>query len=109
MGKAGSTRTFAPFADADRVPQAEGLCSADPVRGRVRALGKFLTLGGEKWYIRGLTYGPFAPNLRGEPFPEPQQIGHDFGQIRRLGGNAVRLYHLPPAELLDLAAQHGLR
>ncbi len=31
--------------------------------------GKFFRLGKEKFFVKGLAYGPFAPNAAGEPFP----------------------------------------
>src|SRR5260221_327297 len=76
---------------------------------RVRSVGKFLRLGTSKWFLKGLTYGPFAPNGAGESFPERAQARKDFSQIRQMGGNGIRLYHLPPLWLLDDALEHGLR
>src|SRR3712207_6636648 len=35
---------------------------AEPVTDRVRRDGKFFRLGSEKFYVKGVTYGPFAPN-----------------------------------------------
>ncbi len=59
--------------------------------------------------MRGLTYGPFAPNRDGEFLPERDALLRDFAQIRQLGGNCLRLYHVPPRWLLDEAMQAGLR
>jgi len=39
------------------------------VTNRVRRDGKFFRLGAEKFYVKGVTYGPFAPNESGEPLP----------------------------------------
>src|SRR5262249_62321311 len=43
--------------------------------GRVRPVvdGKFLTRGGQRLRVRGVTYGPFAPTADGEPFPQPDR------------------------------------
>src|SRR4051794_11230368 len=71
------------------------------VAERVRAHGKFLWLGSAKWSLRGLTYGPFAPNSTGEFLPERTRMLSDFEQMHELGANAIRLYHLPSRQLLD--------
>ncbi len=77
--------------------------------GRVRVDGKFFRLDAEKFWVKGATYGPFRPNSLGDPLPEPAQAERDFRQFRELGGNTIRVYHAPPAWLLDLAAEHGLK
>src|SRR2546426_4840550 len=76
---------------------------------RVRVDGKFFRLGEEKFYAKGVAYGPFAPNAAGQPFASPEQTARDFAQIRELGANLVRLYHVPARWLLDLAAEHDLK
>jgi glycosyltransferase involved in cell wall biosynthesis len=76
---------------------------------RVAASGKLFTADGERWYVKGLTYGPFAPNADGEFLPERSQVQRDFRQVRDLGANALRVYHVPPVWLLDMAAAEGLR
>ena len=63
---------------------------------RVRSAGKFFQAGGKKWVLKGLTYGPFAPNSRGEFLPDRPQRLRDFAHMRDLGANVLRLYHLPP-------------
>ncbi len=75
---------------------------------KLRPAGKFFFRGRAKVYLRGVTYGPFAPNRDGEPFPEPEQVERDFALMRELGVNAVRTFHLPPVWLLDRAERHGL-
>ncbi len=69
---------------------------AEPLTNRVRRDGKFFRLGDEKFYVKGVTYGPFAPNSEGHSFPEPEQVRSDFSQIRELGANCMRIYHMPP-------------
>src|SRR5438874_13406341 len=71
--------------------------------------GKFFRLGEKKFYVKGVAYGPFAPNAAGQPFASPEQTATDFAQIRGLGGNLIRIYHTPGKWFLDLAAQHELR
>ena len=76
---------------------------------RVRVDGKFFRLGEEKFYAKGVAYGPFAPGDNGECFPAPEQTARDFTQIVELGANVIRTYTAPPRWLLDLAHQHGLK
>ncbi len=71
--------------------------------------GKFFRIGEQKFYLQGLTYGPFAPNEQNEMFPDRDQTTRDFRQIGELGANLLRVYYPPPAWLLDLAGEHGLK
>jgi GT2 family glycosyltransferase len=73
---------------------------------RPRAQGKFLFVGDEKLYVRGVTYGTFRPGPHGEYVAE--RVEHDFALMARNGINAVRTYSVPPRFLLDLAQEHGL-
>ncbi|MBI2964374.1 MAG: glycosyltransferase [Deltaproteobacteria bacterium] len=76
--------------------------------GRPRVAGKFFFHNGEKVFVRGVTYGPFAAGADGTPFPGPDQAARDFAAIRDLGANTLRTFTPPPRWLLDLAAEHGL-
>ena len=77
---------------------------------QVRVDGKFFRAGDEKFHIKGVAYGPFASqDPGGPPFASPERTAADFALIRDLGANLLRVYHVPPRWLLDLAAQHGLR
>ncbi len=76
---------------------------------RVSVEGKFFRLGEKKFYAKGLAYGPFAPNAAGQPFASPEQTASDFAQIRELGANLVRVYHVPAKWFLDLAGEHKLK
>src|SRR5688572_24770785 len=77
-------------------------------RQRVSVDGKFFRRGAQKFYARGLAYGPFAPNAQGEPFASPEQTGRDFALAREAGANLLRVYHVPPRWFLDLAGENGL-
>ncbi|MBP7827852.1 MAG: glycosyltransferase [Verrucomicrobia bacterium] len=79
------------------------------VPARVCVDGKFFRLDGEKFFVKGVAYGPFAPNAQGHPYPPPETAEWDFDQIRELGVNVVRVYTVPPRELLDLAQTRGLK
>src|SRR5829696_6942258 len=76
------------------------------VRPEVR--GKFLYAGEEKFYVRGVTYGTFAPGSTGEGYDQ-ETVESDFQLIADSGFNAVRVYTAPPRWLLDAAQRHGLR
>jgi glycosyltransferase involved in cell wall biosynthesis len=95
---------------SEEIVTAVGL---SPVRvvtpGRPEARGKFLYAGDEKLYVRGVTYGTFAPGADGSDYPRPAVVASDFSHMRENGINAVRTYTCPPRWLLDLAAEHGLR
>src|SRR6185503_9321867 len=71
--------------------------------------GKSFRLGGGKFHIKGVSYGPFAPSAAGEPFAAIEQTAQDFAQIRELGANLIRIYNVPPLWLLGLAEEHGLK
>src|SRR5271154_959165 len=62
-----------------------------------------------KFYIRGVSYGPFAPNSRGERYPEPERAAADFALMKRLGANVIRLYVPPPPWMVEAAQKAGLR
>ncbi len=85
------------------------MAASDVSGARVSVDGKFFRLGAAKFYLKGVTYGPFAPNAQKEPFGRPEQAERDFKLIRELGANTVRVYHVPPRWLLDLAARHELK
>ena len=85
-----------------RAPQSTGA-------RRVRIDGKFFRCGEEKFYAKGVTYGPFAPNANGEFFASIDQTVRDFQQLRELGANVLRVYYSPPKWFLDLALSHELR
>ncbi len=76
---------------------------------RVRADGKFFRIGSRKFHPKGVTYGPFRPDEKGCAFPPPERVAQDFALIRQLNANCLRVYHVPPIWLLDLAQQHGLK
>jgi glycosyltransferase involved in cell wall biosynthesis len=77
---------------------------------RVVTGGKFLQLAdGTAHFVRGVSYGPFKPNSRGEPFPEDERLAADLRHIAALGLNTVRLYEPPTAAVLREVEVLGLR
>jgi O-antigen biosynthesis protein len=76
---------------------------------RLQTRGKFFFSGGEKLYVRGVTYGAFRPNENQHQFPDLTTIDRDFAAMAANGINSVRIYTPPPPGLLDIALRHGLR
>ncbi len=77
--------------------------------GRLVARGKYLFEGERKFFARGVSYGPFPPNSRGERYPEPERAAADFALMNQMGANVVRCYVPPPQWLLEEAIRHNLR
>ena len=69
-------------------------------QARVRLDGRFFKLGDEKFWVKGVTYGPFEPQPNGVCLPEQHQLEADLRQIAGLGANVVRVYHVPPRSFL---------
>lgn len=70
--------------------------------------GKFLFVGDEKLWVRGVTYGTFRPHA-GSDYPSDEVVERDFLLMAANGINAVRTYLPPPRRVLDLAHRCGLR
>src|SRR5260370_33185683 len=75
---------------------------------RARASGKFVFVGDQEFYIRGVTYGTFQPDESGNQF-DPIAASRDFAEMSANGINAIRLYTVPPRWVLYLAQEDGLR
>ena len=71
--------------------------------------GKFLSLGRDRFLVKGVSYGTFAPDASGDQFPAPDVVSSDFARMREAGFNTVRTYTLPAPRVLDEAARQGLR
>src|SRR5215468_8663590 len=72
--------------------------------------GKFLFVGRDKLWIRGVTYGAFRPGPNGQEYHETKVLERDFSLMAANGLNAVRIPHTtPPRNLLNIAQRHGLR
>jgi len=89
----------------------------EPTKGAPEQLGpksrpyvkaKFLFIGQEKFYIRGVTYGTFRPDQQGNEYTSRDQVERDFAMMRANGINSVRTYTVPPGWFLDAALRHGL-
>jgi hypothetical protein len=83
---------------------------APPIDGlRPTVGGKFFFIGPQKFYMRAVSYGPFATPSHGFPFPPEAVLERDFTLMRQAGVNVVRTFTVPPRWLLDRAQAHGLR
>src|SRR5437879_13375758 len=62
--------------------------------------GKFLWVGQETLYVRGVTYGTFRPGMDGSAFPYPRVVEQAFSILCTNGANVARTYTAPPQWLL---------
>jgi glycosyltransferase involved in cell wall biosynthesis len=79
------------------------------VSERATVRGKFLFVGDEKFWVKGVTYGTFRPDNEGNEYGRPDVVKKDFAAMALAGINTVRLYTIPPRWLLDVAQSYGLR
>ena len=63
--------------------------------------GRFFENQGTPCFLNAVTYGPFPPDQQLDPAVE-------FPRITAAGFNAIRLYHAPSREELDLAEKNQL-
>ncbi|PKQ44565.1 glycosyltransferase [Confluentibacter flavum] len=71
--------------------------------------GKFLKVSEERFYIKGVTYGTFAPDENNFQFPDLKTVDNDFQQMVKSGVNTVRTYTVPSKEILDLALLYDIK
>jgi GT2 family glycosyltransferase len=92
--------------------RAAGIAAPDPIHDyamRPAVRGKFLFVGNTKYWVKGVTYGTFAPDENGNQFPSVEVVERDFAAMAENGINTVRTYTPAPRWLLDTAQRHGLR
>jgi glycosyltransferase involved in cell wall biosynthesis len=77
--------------------------------GPIRAAAKFFLEGDQKFFVKGVTYGPFRPDSEGHFLGHPEQAERDLAQMREIGLNVVRIYHVPPRWFLDACGNVGMR
>src|ERR1051325_9834536 len=87
------------------MPSAKSNTAAD----RAKTMGKFLSLGGGKFWVRRVTYGTFAPEKDGNQYHNFEFVDRDLARIALNGFNTIRTYTVPPRWLLDAAHKHGLK
>lgn len=91
-----------------RSPNTPGTGGSDGFE-RARAVGKFFFTGDRKFYLKGVSYGPFRPGADGAPFPSDEKLRRDLRLMRELGANTLRTFTPPPIRMLDVAAEEGVR
>jgi len=79
------------------------------VTERVTVRSKFFFEGEKKFFVKGVTYAPFAPDAEGYQFGSKEQVARDLATIRDTGANLIRIYTTPPRWFLDLCLENGLR
>jgi GT2 family glycosyltransferase len=99
------SRRVVPVAAPSHEALRKGPLSAAPVV----AAGKLFMRNREPFYLRGVTYGTFAPDENGDLFPSQLQVLADFRAIAVNGFNVVRTYTIPPPRVLDAAAECKLQ
>ena len=77
--------------------------------GPVRAVAKFFFEGDRKFFVKGVTYGPFPPDTGGEFLGTPTQLDRDLALMAEMGLNVLRIYHRPPLWFLDRCAAAEMR
>jgi glycosyltransferase involved in cell wall biosynthesis len=75
----------------------------------IRVRAKFFFDGTRKFFLKGVTYGPFKPDAEGNFLPPPERVTQDLALMAQLGANLLRIYHVPPRWFLDLCHDHGMR
>jgi O-antigen biosynthesis protein len=75
----------------------------------VRVRAKFFFEGDTKFFVKGTTYGPFAPDAEGHHFGTPESVRRDLALMAENGINLARIYYVPPRWFLDECAAHGVR
>jgi GT2 family glycosyltransferase len=76
---------------------------------RIRVRAKFFFEGDKKFFIKGVTYGPFAPDANGDHFGTPEGARRDLAVMRETGVNLARVYYVPPKWFVDACAEAGIR
>jgi len=79
------------------------------VNSRIRPAAKFFFDGDRKFFVKGVTYGPFKPDADGNYLGRPEQVDVDLALMGEAGLNVVRIYHSPPRWFLDRCAAARMR
>jgi endo-1,4-beta-mannosidase len=76
---------------------------------RITVRSKFFFEGEKKFFLKGVTYGPFAPDAEGFQYGTPEQAARDLAAIQKTGANLLRPYTSPPRWFLDLCHEYELK
>jgi len=80
-----------------------------PTSLRPEVQGKFIFVGEEKLYVRGVAYGPFRAAEDESEYADESRVAQDFEAMAAAGINTVRTYTVPPRWFLDAAQRANLR
>ncbi|MDQ6622046.1 MAG: glycosyltransferase [Verrucomicrobiota bacterium] len=72
-------------------------------------MAKFFFEGETKFFVKGVTYGPFRPDPEDNYLGTPERLDRDLTLMREMGLNLLRIYHPPPLWFLDRCAAAGMR
>src|ERR1700693_3742881 len=86
-----------------------GTAVSTTVLPRIRAVAKFFFEEDKKFFVKGVTYGPFKPDAEGHYVGNPEQLEIDLALMRQIGINLLRIYHAPPRWFMDRCAAAGVR
>ena len=75
----------------------------------MRSRAKCFFEGDYTFFLKGVTYGTFAPDSDGYYVGPPEKARIDLSLMREIGVNGVRVYHAPPKWFLDLCYEFGIR
>ena len=76
---------------------------------RMEVAGKYSIAARQKWFVKGVNCGPFAPNSTDQFLPDMEQLRADFAQLHPLRTNCVRVCHpLVVGWGLDIAFEAGI-
>src|SRR5687768_9814077 len=89
--RAGALSTPLRIHDTATVKAAPLHIGTKPVRPVAR--GKFIYIGSEKLWVRGVTYGAFRPDEQQREYQDVAAVERDFAQMAAAGLNAVRIPH----------------
>jgi GT2 family glycosyltransferase len=77
----------------------------------VEIRGKDLYVGGQKFLVKGVHYGPWRPGTgpnKGYSYPSAREVDEDLRLIQELNANTILVFD-PPGYVLDLAAKYNLK
>ncbi len=77
--------------------------------GHIVVDGKHFACGADRFRFHGVTYGTFRPREDGARYPDREEVKRDFAGIAEAGFTVVRTYTPPPDDVVDLAADWGIR
>src|SRR3954462_12587082 len=95
--------------DAAPVSALASAARAIPPLEPVRVRAKFFFEGDRKFFIKGVTYGPFRPDAEGNYLGTSEQLERDLRLMAELGVTLLRIYHTPPVWFLDRCAAANIR